>query len=59
MVNGLILPFALGTLLLAGRNQQLMKGYQHPRWMQLCGWAVVLVMGWMGYQAVFEWLQGG
>jgi Mn2+/Fe2+ NRAMP family transporter len=44
---------------LAGRNQQLMKGYQHPRWMQLCGWAVVLVMGWMGYQAVFEWLQGG
>jgi Mn2+/Fe2+ NRAMP family transporter len=58
MVNGLILPFALGTLLLAGRNQQLMKGYQHPRWMQLCGWAVVLVMGWMGYQAVAEWITG-
>jgi len=58
MINGLILPFALGALLLAGRQQHLMKGYQHPLWMQVCGWAVVLVMGWMGYQAVAEWITG-
>lgn len=55
MINGLILPFALGTLLLAARNKKIMNAYQHPVWMQLFGWAVVMVMGWMGYLAVMDW----
>lgn len=55
MINGLILPFALGTLLLAARNTKIMNGYQHPRWMQLFGWAVVIIMGWMGYLSVMDW----
>ena len=46
-VNGLILPFALGVLLLAATRQRLMKGYRHPVWMQAAGWLVVLVMGGM------------
>jgi Mn2+/Fe2+ NRAMP family transporter len=58
MINGLILPIALGTLLIAGNNVNLMKGYKHPIWMQVAGWLVVIVMGWMGLGAVRDWLQG-
>jgi len=31
-----------------------MKGYKHPLWMQLAGWVVVAVMGWMGLRAIQE-----
>jgi len=55
--NGLILPIALGIILLASTKTKLMKGYRHPLWMQLCGWAVVAVMSWMGYQAITEAFQ--
>ncbi|MFM9021687.1 MAG: NRAMP family divalent metal transporter [Sediminibacterium sp.] len=58
MINGLILPIALGTLLIAGNKSSLMKGYRHPLWMQLAGGIVVVVMGWMGIGAVQEWLNG-
>lgn len=56
-VNGLILPVALGIILLAASNKKLMKGYRHPVWMQLSGWIVVAVMGWMGYLAIIETLE--
>ncbi|MDP4262743.1 MAG: divalent metal cation transporter [Bacteroidota bacterium] len=48
-INGLILPIALAIILIAATKSRIMKGYQHPRWMQLAGWIVVLVMSWMGY----------
>ncbi|MGI4744345.1 MAG: NRAMP family divalent metal transporter [Janthinobacterium lividum] len=44
-INGLILPIALGIVLVAATSQRLMRGYHHPRWMLAAGWAVVLVMG--------------
>ena len=56
LVNGLILPLALAVLLIACTKPRLMKGYQHPLWMQAAGWMVVVVMGWMGYQTIAEWL---
>ena len=56
-VNGLILPVALGIILVAASNKKLMKGYKHPVWMQVSGWIVVAVMGWMGYMAVIETLE--
>ena len=56
MVNGLILPLALAVLLVACTKIKLMKGYRHPLWMQAAGWAVVLVMGWMGCVAIADWL---
>lgn len=56
MVNGLILPLALAVLLVACTKIKLMKGYRHPVWMQAAGWAVVLVMGWMGCVAIADWL---
>ena len=53
-VNGLILPVALGIILLAATRKRIMKGYQHPVWMQLAGWIVVFVMAWMGWRAILD-----
>lgn len=53
-VNGLILPVALSIMLIAATKSRIMKGYKHPLWMQLAGWIVVAVMGWMGGVAVQE-----
>jgi Mn2+/Fe2+ NRAMP family transporter len=53
-VNGLILPVALAIILLAATRKRIMKGYQHPVWMQLAGWIVVFVMAWMGCKAIME-----
>jgi Mn2+/Fe2+ NRAMP family transporter len=53
-VNGLILPIALAVILVAATQKRLMKGYQHPLWMQIFGWIVVAAMSWMGYLAVIE-----
>lgn len=57
LVNGLILPFALGVLLVASAKPGLMNGYRHPVWMQAAGWVVVLVMGGMGYLTIADWLR--
>ena len=46
-VNGLILPIALTVILIAATQKRLMKGYQHPLWMQAAGWIVVVAMSWM------------
>jgi Mn2+/Fe2+ NRAMP family transporter len=54
-LNGLILPVALSIILIAARNERLMKGYRHNIWMQLFGWIVVAIMGWMSIQAVMDW----
>ncbi|MFD1468513.1 NRAMP family divalent metal transporter [Hymenobacter caeli] len=44
-VNGLILPIALGIVLVAATRPRLMGPYRHPRWMLAAGWAVVAIMG--------------
>lgn len=56
-INGLILPVALGIILIAATKTKLMNGYKHPLWMQLCGWIVVAVMSWMGYKTIVETFQ--
>lgn len=56
-INGLILPVALGIILVAATKSKLMKGYKHPLWMQVCGWVVVAAMSWMGYQTIIETFQ--
>ena len=55
-VNGLILPVALAIILIAATRKRIMKDYQHPLWMQLAGWLVVIVMAWMGWKAIMEGL---
>jgi Mn2+/Fe2+ NRAMP family transporter len=56
-INGIILPVALGIILIAATKTKLMKGYHHPLWMQVCGWIVVAVMSWMGYKTIMETFQ--
>lgn len=56
-INGIILPVALGIILIAATKTRLMKGYHHPFWMQLCGWIVVGVMSWMGCKTIVETFQ--
>jgi Mn2+/Fe2+ NRAMP family transporter len=51
-INGAILPVALAIILIAGTKKRIMKGYQHPLWMQAAGWIVVIVMSWMGYEVI-------
>lgn len=50
-VNGIILPLALAVILIAATRTTLLKGYKHPVWMHVCGWVVVLALGWMSLKA--------
>lgn len=55
-LNGLILPVALGVMLLAVTKKRLAGSYLHPLLLQISGWLVVLVMGWMGWLTLEKWL---
>ncbi len=54
LLNGFILPFALAIMLIASRKLPLLKQFKYPLWIELSGWAVVLLMGSMSVFAVFE-----
>jgi len=43
-INGFILPVGLALILIASRRTSLTAEYRHPVWMQIAGWAVVLIM---------------
>jgi len=47
-LNGLILPLALGTMLVAASRKRIIGEYRHPVWMTVFGACVVLVMTYMG-----------
>jgi Mn2+/Fe2+ NRAMP family transporter len=51
-VNGIILPFALSIILIAATKAKLMNQYKHPVWLQVFGWLVVLVLGWMSVKTI-------
>src|SRR5690606_21457778 len=53
-LNGLILPIALGIVLVAAYRKDLMKQYQHPAWMSVAGWIVVAVMGSMASYSIWK-----
>ena len=55
-LNGLILPIALAVMLVAALNRKLVGAYQHPFILQFAGWLVVLVMSWMGYFTIANWI---
>ena len=57
-INGLILPIALGIVLVAATSRRLMNGYQHPRWMLAAGWVVVVVMGGLSVPVLVEQVSG-
>ena len=54
LLNGFILPFALAIMLIASRKLPVLKQFKYPLWIELSGWAVVLLMGSMSVFAVIE-----
>jgi len=51
-LNGLILPIALGVMLLAAYNRKIVGDYKHPAWMTAFGVIVVLMTSYMGVMAI-------
>lgn len=49
ILNGLILPVALAIMLISVTKKRLFPSYQHPLWMQIAGWIVVVLMTWMSF----------
>ncbi|NSL87644.1 divalent metal cation transporter [Chitinophaga sp. Mgbs1] len=56
-LNGLILPVALTVILIATVKKKMMGAYRYPLWMQIAGWCVVLVMGWLCIVTLAGWLK--
>lgn len=51
-VNGLILPIALGSMLLASRNKKIVGDYKHPTILLILGIIVVLISAYSGIMAL-------
>lgn len=51
-VNGLILPVALGSMLLASRNKNIVGNYKHPTWLLILGIIVVGISAYSGIMAL-------
>ncbi|ADP35064.1 natural resistance-associated macrophage family protein [Bacillus atrophaeus subsp. globigii] len=52
-LNGLILPIALGTLLVAAYKKKIVGDYKHPLWLTCAGIFVVVIMAIMGIYTLF------
>ncbi|WP_017379629.1 NRAMP family divalent metal transporter [Paenisporosarcina sp. TG-14] len=54
-VNGMILPIALGVMLIAAYKTKIVGDYKHPLWMTIFGVIIVVAMAWMsGYTLINE-----
>lgn len=51
-INGLILPLALGVMLVAAYQHKVIANYKQPLWLTVAGVLVVATMVWMGYGAI-------
>lgn len=47
-INGLILPVALGVMLIAAHKVKIVGDYKHPLWMTIFGIIIVVAMSYMG-----------
>lgn len=54
-LNGLILPIALAIILLAAYKKRLVNNYQHPLWLSITGWMVVVAMTIMSGVTIMKW----
>lgn len=52
--NGLILPLALGVMLVAAYRTKIIAGYKQPLLLTILGVAVVGIMTWMSYGAIAQ-----
>ena len=55
-LNALILPIALGTMLVAAGRRDLVGDYRHPAWMTWTGWLVVLAMAVLSVRTILTTL---
>lgn len=55
-LNGLILPIALATMLVAAHRPAIVGDYRQPLWLTGCGAVVVLLMAWMSGGALLHLL---
>ena len=53
-LNALILPLALGTLLVAAYKKNIVGDYKHPLWLTITGALVVVIMGVLGIITLIE-----
>lgn len=53
-LNALILPIALGTLLIAAYKKNIVGDYKHPLWLTISGGFVVILMGYLGIMTLIE-----
>ncbi|MDA7026513.1 divalent metal cation transporter [Bacillus sp. CLL-7-23] len=51
-LNGLILPVALGALLIGAHKKKIVGDYRHPIWLTIAGIIVVVVMAIMGWHTL-------
>lgn len=51
-INGLILPLALISVLLAANKKEIVGDYKHPMWMTLCGYVMAAFTMWMGVKSL-------
>ena len=51
-LNGLILPLALGVMLVAAYRKNIVGDYKHPMWMTVFGLIVVIAMSYMGFRTL-------
>ncbi|WP_226584876.1 NRAMP family divalent metal transporter [Halobacillus litoralis] len=53
-LNGLILPIALGVMLLAAYNKKIVGDYKHPLWLTIFGILIVAAMSYMGGMSLIQ-----
>lgn len=55
-LNGLILPLALSTILLAAYRRNIIGDYKHPVWMAVFGWFVAIAMAILSVITIAKYL---
>jgi Mn2+/Fe2+ NRAMP family transporter len=53
-LNGLILPIALGVMLIAAHKTKTVGDYKHPIWMTIFGALIVVAMSYMGVYSLIK-----
>lgn len=56
--NALVLPLALGAMLVAARRIAIVGDYRHPAWMSAFGWAVAIAMAVMAVYTIVTTVAG-
>ena len=56
-LNGLVLPFSLTIMLIAGHRASITGSYRHPGWLTISGIIVIGIMSYMGFRTIMSLIQ--